>query len=80
MSFNACVTPGALELGKIWDFSFGLLSECVSVAKLGSLTSQEILHKKCPSRILLQIRWSGLTENLPFTFVIHTLSNDSTLG
>lgn len=75
-----CNTRSLGSLGKIWDFSFALLSECVSVAKLGSFTSQEILHKKCPSRIPLQIWWSGLTENLPFTFAVHTFSNDSTLG
>lgn len=69
-----CNTRSLGTLGKIWDFSFALLSE------LDSFTSQEILHKKCPSRIPLQIWWSGLAENLPFTFAIHTLSNYSTLG
>lgn len=54
-SFSMYVTPGALELQERFGTFPLLFFLNVSVVKLDSFTSQEVLHKKCPSRILPQI-------------------------
>lgn len=63
VTFSVCRTTGALEVQERFGTFPLLFFLNVSAVKLGSFTSQEILHKSVQAEFLSS---SGLTENLTF--------------